>query len=200
MWRRVARSRQNLDGEMNMNDHSVRNLFHGGKLALTAMALAAMPSMFPQVPTPGQALAQTRAAPPEFEMFAQEPPFRSVADEFIAAAAAGDATKVARMISPAIAARTGPEGVDRFLTGEVLPFFAQFKEVGRSITVARTADMPGFVFYMYMVTGADELRPFVIYVVEEGGAKVVANVLVDHLVQDRHCVLVAARWKCPDFS
>ncbi len=183
-----------------MNAHSVSNLFHRGKLALAAVALAAMPSMFQQVPTPGQALAQTRAASPEFEMLAQEPPFRSVADEFIAAAAAGDATKVARMISPAAAATTGPEGVDRFLTEEVLPFFAQFKEIGRSITVARTAGTPGFVFYMYMVTRADELRPFVIYVVEEGGAKVVANVLVNHLVEDRHCILMAARWKCPDFS
>jgi hypothetical protein len=67
-------------------------------------------------------------------------------------------------------------------------------------TVTRTADIPGFVFYMYMETKADELRPFVIYVVEEGGTKVAANVLVDHLVPDRHCILVADRWKCPDFS
>ena len=104
------------------------------------------------------------------------------------------------MLSPAIAAKTGPEGVERFLAGEVLPFFAPFKEVARSVTVTRTADVTGFVFYMYMVAKTDELRPFVIYVIEEGGAKVVANVLVDLFVEGRHCLKVAAGWKCPDFS
>jgi hypothetical protein len=104
------------------------------------------------------------------------------------------------MISPAIAAKTGLEGVERFLTGEVLPFFAPFKEVARSVSVTRTADVTGFAFYMYMVSKTDELRPFVIYVIEEGGAKVVANVLVDHLVEGRHCLQAAAGWKCPDFG
>src|SRR5262245_48280007 len=45
---------------------------------------------------------------------AQDEPFRRVADEFIAAAAAGDKAKAARLISPAAAANAGPEGVDRF--------------------------------------------------------------------------------------
>ena len=31
--------------------------------------------------------------------------------------------------------------------------------------------MTGFAFYMYMVSKGGELRPFVIYVIEEGGAK-----------------------------
>jgi hypothetical protein len=175
--------------EMSMSDHSVKNLFRRGKLALAAMALAATLSIFPQAPSSGQALAQDHSARPAFEMAAQEEPFRKAADEFMAAAAAGDAARAARMISPAVAAKAGPEVIDRFLTGEVLPFFAQFKEIGNSITVTRTAGIPGFVFYMYMVTKADELRPFVIYVVEEGGVKGVANVLVDHLVKDRHCIL-----------
>ncbi|HZT49414.1 MAG TPA: hypothetical protein VFA64_15675 [Hyphomicrobiaceae bacterium] len=82
----------------------------------------------------------------------------------------------------------------------MLPFFAPFKEVGRSVTVTRTADAPGFAFYMYMVSKTDEFRPFVIYVIEEGGAKVVANVLVDRFVEGRHCRRVAAGWKCPDFG
>jgi hypothetical protein len=147
-----------------------------------------------------RAEAPAKAPPPDFAMAAQEQPFRHMADAFMAAAAAGEAAKAARMLSPATAARVGPEAVDRFLTREVLPFFAEFKEVGKSVTVARTANMPGFAFYMYMVTKSDELRPFVIYVVEEAGAKVVANVLVDHLVENRHCVRDGQGWKCPDFS
>src|SRR5581483_6625562 len=125
---------------------------------------------------------------------------RKVAEAFVAAAAAGDRARTERMLSPAAAANAGAEGIERFLTGEVLPFFAPFKEVGRSVTVTRTADAPGFAFYMYMVSKTDEFRPFVIYVIEEGGAKVVANVLVDRFVEGRHCRRVAAGWKCPDFG
>jgi hypothetical protein len=170
------------------------------KLALAAIAVAATLSAFAQSPAGGQALAQARAATPDFAMSAQQEPFRSVAADFMAAATAGDATKATRMLSPAIVARTGPDSVERFLTAEVLSFFSQFKDVGSSVTVARTAEVTGFAFYMYMLSKTDELRPFVIYVIEEGGAKVVANVLVDHFVATRHCARVAARWKCPDFS
>jgi hypothetical protein len=90
------------------------------------------------------------------------------------AAAAGDAIRAARTISPAVRARTGPEAVDRVLTGEVLLFFAQFKEVGTSVTNRADRRYARLAFYMYMVTKTDELRPFVIYVVEEGCAKVTA--------------------------
>ena len=82
----------------------------------------------------------------------------------------------------------------------MLPFFAPFQEFARSVSVTRTADVPGFAFYMYMVAKTGEMRPFVIYVIEEGGAQVVANVLVDRLVEGRHCLKVAAGWKCPDFA
>ena len=180
----------------------------GGEASISAIGRACSVPALPykwgtameRASTPDQAPAQARAAPPEAELEVQQGLFRTVADEFITAAAAGDAIRAARMISPAAKAKNGPEGLDRFLTGEVLPFFAHFKKVGSSVTITRTADVPGFAYYMYMMTKTDELRPFVIYVVEEGGAKVVANVLVDHLVKNRHCILVGARWKCPDFS
>lgn len=172
------------------------------RIACAAIACAAMPAVFGYSPEagPGQALAQARATSPDFAMAAQEGPFRGVAEEFVAAAATGDQAKTARMLSPAIAAKTGREGVERFLTGEVLPFFASFKEVARSVSITRTADVTGFAFYMYMVSKTDELHPFVIYVIEEGSAKVVANVLVDRLVEGRHCLRVAVGWKCPDFG
>jgi hypothetical protein len=147
-----------------------------------------------QAPLPIQAL------PPGFERAAEEAPFRRVADEFIAAAAAGDMVKTAQMISPEMSAKTGREGVERYLAGQVIPFFSQFKEIAKSVTVAPTADLPGFGYYMYMVSKTDEFRPFVIYVVEEGGAKVVFNIVVDHFVESRHCARVSGGWKCPDFQ
>ena len=125
--------------------------------------------------------------------------FRLVAEEFIVAAAAGDMAKVTRLISPGVVTRTGREAVERYLADNVLSFFAQFKETGRSTTITRTAGMPGFVFYMYMVSKSDQLRPFVIYVVDENGAKVVVDILTDKFVEGRHCAFEAGGWKCPDF-
>jgi len=136
--------------------------------------------------------------PPGFDLPGSES-FRQVAEEFIAAAAAGNMAKMMRMISPDMVRRTGREGVERYLADNVLPFFAQFKETGRSTSITRTAGVPGFVFYMYMVSKTDQLRPFVIYVIEENGAKVVVNILPDKFVEGRHCTFEAGRWKCPDF-
>jgi hypothetical protein len=167
-------------------------------LRVYALALASAGISFGLGHAP--ATGQSREAPPAFEMSAQQGAFRRIADEFMAAAAAGDAMRTARLLSPSVAARTGQAGVDRFLAGEVLPFFAQFKEVAASVTVTRTAEVTGFAFYMYMVSKAGELRPFVIYVIEEDGAKMVANVLVDRLVEGRHCMRADAGWSCPDFS
>jgi hypothetical protein len=156
-------------------------------LALLMPASAQLPKRAPAQGAPG------------FEMSAQQEVFRRIADEFIAAAAAGDEGRTTQMLSPTIAARVGREAVARFLSGEVLPFFAPFKEAAGSVTVTRTSDAVGFVFYMHMVSRADEYRPFVIYVIEEEGAKVVANVLVDNFVEGRHCARVAGGWQCPDF-
>ena len=163
-------------------------------LLMSAASIPAFAQSQRQAPVPGQ-----NSTPPTFEMPTQQEPFRRIADEFIAAAKAGDTAKAAQMISPAVASRTGREGIEHYLTSQVFPFFAQFKELASSVTVTQTAGAPGFVFYMYMVSSTDELRPFVIFVIEESGAKVVANVLVDNFVEGRHCTRVAEGWKCPDF-
>jgi hypothetical protein len=180
---------------------SMRQSWHSRLLrnGLCVVAVTAAAGILLVSPPKGQGLAQGEV-PPGLETSVQQQAFRRVADEFVAAAAAGDRGKVARMLSPAIAAKTGPEGVERFLTGEVLPFFGQFKETARSTTITRTADVTGFVFYLYMVSRTGEFRPFVIYVIEEGGAMVVANVLVDRFVEGRHCAKVSSGWQCPDFS
>jgi len=168
--------------------------------ALVALACAAMAILIAWGSGASPAVSQARQEEPNFEMATQEGPFRSIAEAFITAAAAGDRRKLAAMLSPTIVARNGADAVERFLTGEVLAFFAPYKELARSVSVTRTADARGFVFYMYMVSAKDELHPFVIYVIEEGGINVVANVLVDRLVEGRHCIKLATGWRCPDFG
>jgi hypothetical protein len=170
------------------------------RIALMMLALAATTLALVATPHRNVAMAQARPAAPDFAMAGQQDAYRCFAEEFVAAAARGDKTKTARMLSPATAAKAGADGVDRFLAGEVLPFFAPFQEFARSVSVTRTADAPGFAFYMYMVEKTGELRPFVIYVIEEAGSKVVANVLVDLFVEGRHCLKVQTGWQCPNFG
>jgi hypothetical protein len=172
------------------------DLFHHAA-GFTALLLTLGASFSAFAQSPEQAPSPSTA--PAFEISTQQEPFRRIADEFIAAARSGDTAKAAQMISPAVASRSGREEVERYLTGQVFPFFAQLKELAGSVTVTRTAEVPGFVFYMYMVTSTDDLRPFVIYVIEESGAKVIANVLVDNFVEGRHCARVPDGWRCPDF-
>ena len=151
---------------------------------LAALPLAAQPK--PQSSRPANAGAPTVG---ELEMPERSAPFRRVADEFIAAAKSGDAAKVERMISPNLTARAGRDVVQRNLSQQVLPFFAGLKSVGQSVTITQTTDgfgSTGFAFYMYLVPQAGEPRPFVVYVVDEGGRTVVANILVDHFVEGRH--------------
>jgi hypothetical protein len=131
--------------------------------------------------------------------FARQEAFRRLADDFIAAAVAGDTARMTRMISPRIAATTGREAVARYLADQVLPFFVEYKELGRSISITRTEGAEGNTFYMYMVSKTDDLRPFVVQVIEEDSARVVSNILVDYFVEGRHCAFAAGTWRCPDF-
>ena len=204
-----------------MEDHATNWSYGYGWLSpMLAMLVAALPLAFArsadasptlvltQAPLPGWTTPRGQA--PEFRRVADEllpfltmrvqvPEFRRIADEFIDAAAAGDANKVTRMLSAKLRERAGADNVQRYVVGQLLPFFAPFKELAKSVTITPTADVAGFVFYMYMVSGSDELHPFVIYVIQEEGSKVVANVLVDKFVEGRHCTHVAAGWSCPDF-
>jgi hypothetical protein len=125
----------------------------------------------------------------DIRMAQESAPFREVADAFIAAAMAGDTTKVRDMLSPNLVGRMGAEAVDRALGQQILPFFAAGKEVGRSVTIAGTTDAhgsSGFAYYMWLVPQTGEQRPFSVYVVNEGGKRVVANVVPDRLVEGRH--------------
>ena len=117
------------------------------------------------------------------EMSARSGAFRAAADDFIAAAVAGDATKSMALISRNAINSVGQESAQSYLTTQVLPFFARFKELGKSVTIAPTSDRfgsTGFVFHLSMAPVEGDERPFAIYVVEENGAKVIADVLPDH--------------------
>ena len=129
------------------------------------------------------AVAHLASPVEDFARAARSETFRPVADAFIAALVAGDAAASIKLVSPSLLKQAGLDTVQGNLRDQTLPFFAAFRELGRSVTVARTADdfgSEGFVFYLTMVPKAGEARDFAVYVVEENGAKVVANILLDH--------------------
>jgi hypothetical protein len=117
-------------------------------------------------------------------------PMRQLADRFIARAMAGDSPAAAAMLSRALVERSGEAAIQRALDAQILPFFGAGREIGRSVTVARTTDASGqggFAFYMWLVPAAGgSPRPFSLYVVQEQGRPVVANIVPDRLVEGRH--------------
>ena len=142
-----------------------------------------------QLPVPATAQA-TPSTATDLQMAQDAAPFRRTADAFVASALAGDAARTQAMLSPAMVARSGEAAIRRALDTQILPFFAQGKAPGKSVTVTRTTDaagQQGFAFYMWL-QGADAStqRPFTVYVVEEQGRYTVANVVPDRLVEGRH--------------
>jgi hypothetical protein len=89
------------------------------------------------------ALAQGGPSREELDMAARSPEYRAVAEQFVTAAAARDSAKLEKMLSPTITARTGKEGVQKFLSGQVVPFFADYKEISPSVTTTNTTDASG---------------------------------------------------------
>ncbi len=134
--------------------------------------------------------AQAGDVAADLRMAAEAEPLRRLADRFVARAIAGDGPALQAMFSRALVERTGSATVQRVLGAQILPFFAQARGVGRSVTVTRTTDASGstgFAFYMWLVPGdGGEPRPFTLYTVLEGGEPVIANVVPDRLVPGRH--------------
>ena len=124
----------------------------------------------------------------DLAMMEEAAAFTPLVERFLAAAAAGDAARVEALVSAGLARQAGRETVARVVREQFLPFFADFARRGPT-TITRTTDQfgnRGFAYYGYAVARDGTRRPFVLYVVQENGAPVVANLLVDRFVEGRH--------------
>jgi len=157
--------------------------------ALTRRALLRAAAA-PMLAAAGGAGAARPDAAADIRMVSEAGPYRQLADRFVDRAMAGDAAAALAMISQQMLDRVGTAAVRRALDAQIVPFFVQGEKVGRSVTITRTTDaagQTGFAFYMWMQPrGGGEPRPFTLYVVEEQGRKVLANVVPDRLVPGRH--------------
>ena len=103
--------------------------------------------------------------------------------------ARGDAAGFTPLLSANLRQTAGEATVARVIQAQLIPFFADFAEFGGSTTVTQATDTygnEGLSFYKSIRTRAGEERPFVIYIVEEEGTPVVANVLVNTTYEDMH--------------
>lgn len=122
-------------------------------------------------------------------MHATDENLRPTMMAFIEAASNAKANKVAAMISAKMRTNAGSAAVTSFVEAQVQPFFAGNAGLGNNVTIANTTDgfgQQGLAYYAWLKASDKELRPFVMYVVIEDGAPVVANVLVNKLVEGRH--------------
>jgi hypothetical protein len=148
-------------------------------LLLSSMLLSAAPA---------HAASATEVAA-DLRMANDAAPMRSAAERFVDLARRGDAAGSAAMLSRALVERIGSASAERAMREQILPFFARGGEIGRSVTVTRTTDaagQQGFAFYMWLARADSEPRPFTVYVVEERGTPVIANVVPDRRVEGRH--------------
>jgi len=131
------------------------------------------------------------ASPAQYMQMAEEArPLREAADTFIARAMAGDRSATLALLSRNLVDRIGEPAANKALNGQILPFFMQGRELGNSTTIARTTDAngsSGFAFYMWLKPAdGGAPKPFTVYAVREQGRAVVANVVPDQLVPNRH--------------
>ena len=143
-------------------------------------------------PSAAQSAAQSTpaAVAADLRMAQDAAPFRRAADAFVATAMRGDAAQTQAMLSPTLVARSGDAAIPPAQDTHIQTVIAGRQDAGRSVTVTRTTDaagQQGYAFYMWLQpAGATPQRPFTVYVVEEQGRPMVANVVPDRLVEGRH--------------
>ena len=107
----------------------------------------------------------------------------------VSALVAGDADAFKGLLSPNFVSVLDDATIDGVVQSQLIPFFSDFAEPGRTTYVTVTQDQfgsKGFAFYTSILTAGGEERPFVIYMVEENGRLVVANLLVNTTFEDMH--------------
>lgn len=136
-------------------------------------------------------MPSTVAARPDIEMAQSSAAFRHLADSFVAHAMAGSVDAIQAMISQSMLSQVGATGLRRALETQIVPFFMQGREPGKSVTITHTTDATGnhgYAFYMWMQPTGNPSgkRPFTVYTVREQGKLRIANIVPDRLVEGRH--------------
>ena len=115
--------------------------------------------------------------------------YQSLIEEAVALLVEGNVAGFRQLLSPNMLQSMGDAVADATINGQLLPFFAGAINFGAETTVASATDSwgsKGLSFYKTMLMANGEERPFVIYIVEENGQPVVANVMPSRTYEDVH--------------
>jgi hypothetical protein len=121
-------------------------------------------------------------------MQAEAQPYEALADWAVERLRAGDAKAVMDRFSPNFMQHLGRPAVERAFREQMLPFFKGGAGTGDPVTITKTHDgfgSQGFAFY-FDLNGAGKGKPFVLYVVNEKGNLVVANIVLNKTYADLH--------------
>lgn len=135
------------------------------------------------------AWAQDEPAVDAQALQAEIKPYVEFADRVVKTLVAGDGQGFRSLLSPTGVSAATPAQIDDFVDGQVLPFFADYGAPGPDMSIRRTknsAGLAGLAFYTSFTSTGGQAKPFVMYVVEEGGKLVLGNLLVGKTYQDLH--------------
>ncbi len=121
-------------------------------------------------------------------MQAEAQPYEALADWAVERLRAGDAKAVMDRFSPNFTQHLGRPAVERAFREQMLPFFKGTGGTGDPVTITKTHDgfgSQGFAFY-FDLNGAETSKPFVLYVVNEKGKLVIANIILNKTYADMH--------------
>lgn len=95
------------------------------------------------------------------------------------------------LLSPSLMKRSlqelGKEKVDLMIKQQFIGFFSDFKHLSANVMTMKTSDKdkhPGLAVFRSFLNENGEERPFVVYVLEEGGKLVVGNILINKTLRD----------------
>jgi len=151
-----------------------------------------------------QVLAEGQPAPPEkslpsansaatdmqqyLDMQMQAGLYHALAEEVLRGLMQGHAAPLRSYFSTNFLNQIGIQAFEQVCAELLLPFFVTASALGQSSTITYTTDAfgnTGFAFYRTVKEDTTE-KPFIIYMVEENGRIVVANLVINKTYADMH--------------
>ncbi len=150
--------------------------------------LASAPENHPSSNSSAHSPGDETPMPDYLAMQAESQPYEEMAHWLVQQLTDGALGAVISHFSPNFYQQLGQHTVETVFAEQMLPFFAGSTGLGNSRTVTHTHDSfgsKGFAFYLSRL-GPDGEKPFVLYLVNENGRLVLANLVLNKTFADLH--------------
>ncbi|MBS1955085.1 MAG: hypothetical protein JST89_12935 [Cyanobacteria bacterium SZAS-4] len=117
------------------------------------------------------------------------PPYQANATKLVDLLIHGDEPGVFKLMHPVLSEKWSPAMLKNLLHQNLIPYFKDFQKSGREHYVTR-AVMPGqkrgYTFYESFMDKSGNLKPYVIYMIEDHGTPRCASILLNKTYRDMH--------------